>query len=96
MVYSGFLVNFNSLPDATRWLSYVSPYRYSFSAFAENELHGITFDCEDDLLYPCHPLGDLNLEFNLTEDIIILASVAIGLRILAGFMLKLLVRRIYG
>jgi ABC-type multidrug transport system ATPase subunit len=96
MVYSGFLVNYDSLPDATKWLSYLSPYRYSFSGLAENEYHGISFDCEDDPTFPCHPLGDLNLELNMTEDIIFLASVSIGLRIMAGFMLKLLVKRIYG
>jgi ABC-type multidrug transport system permease subunit len=90
MLYCGFFVNPKSLPDATAWIAYLSPYKYAFSALAQNQYHGVTLDCEDDDAVECHPLGDLDLKLNMIENIVLLGSIALGLRLASFLALKAL------
>ncbi|XP_065906231.1 broad substrate specificity ATP-binding cassette transporter ABCG2-like isoform X2 [Dysidea avara] len=43
MVFAGFLINLNSLADWLSWLQYISVFRYSLHALAENELSDRVF-----------------------------------------------------
>jgi ATP-binding cassette subfamily G (WHITE) protein 1 len=95
LVFSGFLANLDSIPIPIRWLTYLSPFRYSFTSMAQNEYHGITLSCEDETP-PCTPLSDLNIDLSLWRNIVILASIMLALRLMSAVALKLLVRRIHG
>jgi ABC-type multidrug transport system ATPase subunit/ABC-type multidrug transport system permease subunit len=95
LVFSGFLANLDSIPIPIRWLTYLTPFRYSFASMVQNEYHGITLSCEDESP-PCTPLSDLNIDLSLWRNIILLASITVGFRLISAVALKLLVRRIYG
>ncbi|KAL4240249.1 ATP-binding cassette sub- G member 2 [Mactra antiquata] len=43
MVFSGLLVNLDSIPDFLEWLKYLSIFRYSLNALSINELKGMNF-----------------------------------------------------
>ncbi|XP_053393645.1 broad substrate specificity ATP-binding cassette transporter ABCG2-like isoform X2 [Mercenaria mercenaria] len=43
MVFSGLLVNLDTIPDFLEWLKYISIFRYSLNALNINELKGMTF-----------------------------------------------------
>lgn len=43
MVFSGLLVNLDTVPDFLEWLKYLSIFRYSLEALSINELKGMTF-----------------------------------------------------
>lgn len=43
MVFSGLLVNLDSVPDFLEWLKYISIFRYSLTALSINELKDMTF-----------------------------------------------------
>jgi hypothetical protein len=45
-VFSGFFINFDSLPPYFAWISYISPIRYSYAALLQNELEGLVFNCD--------------------------------------------------
>lgn len=43
LLFSGFLVNSASVPDAVAWIKYVSVYFYAFNAGITNEMQGMLF-----------------------------------------------------
>lgn len=45
MVFSGFFVNSENLGWWFRWISYISPMRYSFIGLIKNEFEGLTITC---------------------------------------------------
>lgn len=94
VLYSGFLVNYDSIPIPFRYLTYLSSFRYAFSAMATNEYRELTLQCEseDD---PCTPLDDLNIHLPLWLNLLILAIIVVVFRVMAGIALRLLVSRIY-
>lgn len=48
MVFSGFFVNSNSVPDYFIWIQYISFINYGFQALTINEFQGLTFQCKED------------------------------------------------
>jgi len=94
-VYSGFLVNYASIPIPFKYLTYLSSFRYAFSAIAQNEYDGLDFECEDDEVDPCDPLDDLSIDIPMWLNIVLLAAIVIVYRLLAGVFLKLYAKKIY-
>lgn len=100
-IFSGFLVNIASLPAGSSWLQYCSFHKYGFAALIYNEFHQLKMNCEDLTIQElaageveCHPIGDLNLTLNMTENICILAAIVVGVRIGAFFALKMQVQKL--
>ncbi|KAH3871078.1 broad substrate specificity ATP-binding cassette transporter ABCG2-like isoform X2 [Dreissena polymorpha] len=44
MVFSGLLVNLDTIPDFLEWIKYISIFKYSLQALSINELKDLTFD----------------------------------------------------
>mmetsp|Transcript_50052 Transcript_50052/g.89833 ORF Transcript_50052/g.89833 Transcript_50052/m.89833 type:complete len:652 (-) Transcript_50052:66-2021(-) len=57
MMFSGFFLNADSTPVYFKWIEYISPMKYSFTALAENEFTGLRLHCTDDQLRSM-PLSD--------------------------------------
>lgn len=56
MLFTGFLVNNASVHRSVRWLQYLSPTKYTFSALMQNEFAGLTFkNCD-----PASPRNAIN------------------------------------
>eukprot|EP00359_Climacostomum_virens_P009645 CAMPEP_0204915478 /NCGR_PEP_ID=MMETSP1397-20131031/13469_1 /ASSEMBLY_ACC=CAM_ASM_000891 /TAXON_ID=49980 /ORGANISM="Climacostomum Climacostomum virens, Strain Stock W-24" /LENGTH=359 /DNA_ID=CAMNT_0052087531 /DNA_START=96 /DNA_END=1172 /DNA_ORIENTATION=- len=64
--------NFDNIPVPFKYFTYISTFRYSFSAMVLNEFDGLTFDCEDDEVKPCRPESELNLTLPLWLNVFIL------------------------
>jgi len=94
-LYSGFYANFDSLPIPFKYLTYVVPARYAFSAMAQIEFDGLDFDCEDAEVDPCDPLEDLNINVPLWLNIVVLGVMMVMYRVLAGLYLKWYVWRMH-
>jgi len=94
LVYSGFLSNYDSIPIPFRYITYISPFRYSFSSMILNKFTGNTLDCENDAVHPCDPISDLNITLSLREIMVILACIAVAARVVAALCLKALVKRL--
>lgn len=45
MVFSGFMVNLDTVTDALSWIQYISPFKYGFRAVVINEFKGLSFTC---------------------------------------------------
>eukprot|EP00359_Climacostomum_virens_P005847 CAMPEP_0204901990 /NCGR_PEP_ID=MMETSP1397-20131031/3404_1 /ASSEMBLY_ACC=CAM_ASM_000891 /TAXON_ID=49980 /ORGANISM="Climacostomum Climacostomum virens, Strain Stock W-24" /LENGTH=605 /DNA_ID=CAMNT_0052070429 /DNA_START=798 /DNA_END=2612 /DNA_ORIENTATION=- len=95
VMYSGFLANYDSIPIPFRYLTFLSSFRYAYSAMAQNEFTGLDFACEDARVDPCDPLEDLNTDVPMWLNLLVLAAITIVFRVMAGVFLKLLVRRTY-
>jgi ABC-type multidrug transport system ATPase subunit/ABC-type multidrug transport system permease subunit len=96
-VFTGYLVNTDSLPVATRWLIYISPFKYAFSAMALNEFHNETLHCGKDALgneIDCDPLGELNLTLSMWENMLLLFMIMCVARIAAFLSLKYKVQKL--
>eukprot|EP00276_Gloeochaete_wittrockiana_P021306 CAMPEP_0184342472 /NCGR_PEP_ID=MMETSP1089-20130417/11074_1 /TAXON_ID=38269 ORGANISM="Gloeochaete wittrockiana, Strain SAG46.84" /NCGR_SAMPLE_ID=MMETSP1089 /ASSEMBLY_ACC=CAM_ASM_000445 /LENGTH=701 /DNA_ID=CAMNT_0026671353 /DNA_START=195 /DNA_END=2300 /DNA_ORIENTATION=- len=48
MLFGGFFVNTDNIPDFIAWIKYLSFVKYAFSALVQIEFKGLTFYCEDD------------------------------------------------
>ncbi|KAJ8022612.1 ATP-binding cassette sub-family G member 2 [Holothuria leucospilota] len=97
MVFSGLLVNINSLPVWLRWLQYLSIFRYSQNALAINELSGMEFCSKnaDPLNVTCTD-GNVYLErqgidystWGLWQNEVALFSMTLGFLFLAYIQLR--------
>jgi len=45
MIFSGFFVNSGTSPVFLRWIKYISPANYAFTALVKNEFQGLTLAC---------------------------------------------------
>ena len=90
MLFGGFLTNTDSIPVGFIWLEYMSPFKYAFVAYCQNEYHNLEVDCEPE----CTPLDDLNFTEDMWPNILYLTILIIGYRVLAAIFLKLLVRKL--
>ena len=90
MLFGGFLTNTDSIPVGFIWLEYMSPFKYAFGAYCQNEYHNLELDCEPE----CDPLGDLNFTEDMWPNILYLFILILGYRVLAAIFLKLLVRKL--
>eukprot|EP00931_Biecheleriopsis_adriatica_P003136 TRINITY_DN10444_c0_g1_i1.p1 TRINITY_DN10444_c0_g1~~TRINITY_DN10444_c0_g1_i1.p1 ORF type:complete len:649 (+),score=128.43 TRINITY_DN10444_c0_g1_i1:60-2006(+) len=50
MMFSGFFLNPESTPVWLKWVEYISPIKYGFSALVVNEFEGLKLHCTDDQL----------------------------------------------
>ena len=66
MILGGFYVQYDNIPLAFRWISYVSFARYAFTSMVINEFRGSTFACDDQYVQ-VHP----NAECPLTGEQVI-------------------------
>lgn len=92
VLFTGFLVNVNSIPEWIRWIHYLSVFYYAFEAMVTSEILGGNYDFTADSLGANVKgvrgevyLGDV-LGFNTTStttDIVVLVCVWVGLILLA-------------
>lgn len=47
VIFSGFLINTNSVPLLLSWIEYISPFRYALGAILINEFVGLELNCSD-------------------------------------------------
>jgi ABC-type multidrug transport system ATPase subunit/ABC-type multidrug transport system permease subunit len=80
--FSGYLRPVNDVPAAFRWLSYVSPFRFSFDAMMINEYKDTHKETVD------HILKQYDLTGTVGESILYLLIVMLGFRLLAFIGLK--------
>ncbi|KJE97893.1 hypothetical protein CAOG_07972 [Capsaspora owczarzaki ATCC 30864] len=45
MIFSGLFLNLNDTPYEFYWVPYISPIRYAYGAFLNNEMDGLVFSC---------------------------------------------------
>ena len=102
MCVMGFFIAFSQIGWWWRWMRYIAVHFYSFSTFMTNQYVGNNYTayCPDPNQYPCYPntvVGDtivvyLDLESRIWVNFVVMISMAIILRILAGFWLHFKVR----
>ncbi|KAJ2856453.1 hypothetical protein J3B02_001596 [Coemansia erecta] len=56
LLFGGLLANPTSIVPAIRWVRWINPVYYAFSAFIQNEFQGLTFECS--ALSQCYPNGE--------------------------------------
>ena len=77
--FAGFFKNRANLPAWVGWIEYISPFKYSFSAYLQNEVQ-----------FSESRVDELNFDVDIWTSIRILAGMAIGFRLLSLFFLWLL------
>ncbi len=88
-LFSGFLINQKNMPVWLAWIRFLSPFRYSIEGAMRNEFY------DNPLIKDEFNLAKLlNLDIGMWNCMIIMVCFGIGLRIIAYFLLKLLVRRV--
>src|SRR3990167_6615931 len=98
IIFAGFFVNLENIPDFIAWLQYISFAKYSFDSLIQNEYTGLKLVCLDDQyingnICP-YTRGEQVIEsFDLTEldywqDIAILFAFALALRVILYFILR--------
>lgn len=100
LLFSGFYLNVESLPDFLFYLKYVSFIYYGFRALCYNEFNGETFECtpEEAARGRCQTTGadvlaSLDMaDVNVWRNVGILVSMGIILRIMAWLALRYLYR----
>ncbi|KAJ1812244.1 hypothetical protein LPJ75_003744, partial [Coemansia sp. RSA 2598] len=56
LLFGGLLANPTSIVPEIRWIRWINPVYYAFSAFIQNEFRGLTFECS--ALSQCYPNGE--------------------------------------
>jgi hypothetical protein len=78
LIFSGFLINEDSVPTYFVWLREISFIRYAFKAVAVNEFQGASFECSQSEEAVCIRNGDqLLAQLGFVEDDLILKCVLI-------------------
>lgn len=52
VMFSGFVINPESIPVYLKWVEWISPAKYAFAALAQNEFGGLVLHCTPDQLRP--------------------------------------------
>lgn len=89
ILFSGFFSNIGSYPAWMMWLQYLSPIRYGLECFVRNEFGNRTY-----LPGEVNLLTYLAYNIGLWQCLVIMAALAIGLRLISMIMLRLLVERV--
>jgi len=89
IIFGGYLVNLGSVYPWLRWISYLSPIRYSTEACLRNELEDNDKYGEEDQIY-----NKFDFNIGLTEWILILIGLAIIFRLIAFLALKVTAARV--
>ncbi|KAL4474978.1 hypothetical protein ABPG74_001674 [Tetrahymena malaccensis] len=87
-LFSGFYKNSSNFAAWIGWIQYLSPFKYCFSALANNEY---TYD---GIEYPLDPIKQLSFNLNKWESIVILAGIFVLFITLAFIMLSTLKKRL--
>jgi len=58
LLYGGFYINSNSIPEGAVWIYWISFHRYAFEAAVKNEFIGLTFDCDAPAGQRCVSTGE--------------------------------------
>lgn len=85
LMFSGFFLNDDSVPDWLSWLKYISFLRYTFQALAVNEFRGAQFDCDHTRNATICLDGDDWLRSLNFHDVSIGANVAYVLTLIVAF-----------
>ena len=83
ILFSGFFKNTANLPVWLGWIQYISPIKYGFSAWIQNEVEFASSSA----------LNTLNLDTGLWMNVYLLAVLAVGFRIVSLIFLELLKSR---
>lgn len=78
IIYSGGFLNLSTVTWVLRWIQYISIAFYGFSALAQNEFNGLTFQCD---VQPCYSTGQEVLDaYNLDQfSIFVCCMIILGL-----------------
>ena len=79
IAFSGFFKNRANLPDWIGWVEYLSPFKYGFSAYLQNEVQ-----------FSESRVDELNFDVDIWTCIRVLAGMAVIFRFLSLFFLWLL------
>ena len=79
IIFGGYIKNLGTIPHWIRWITYLSPLRYGFTALLKNEVR-----------YAESNIADLNLEDSIWENIAYLFVLGMAYRILTFFVLYFL------
>jgi len=95
MFLGGYFVNLDTVTWIFRWISFISPFNYGYKAFMQSILEGENYMCKipvggKEIDVPCEPLKTIGANLDLSEYLIILFSIGIGLSILACIALYVL------
>mmetsp|Transcript_12778 Transcript_12778/g.44747 ORF Transcript_12778/g.44747 Transcript_12778/m.44747 type:complete len:720 (-) Transcript_12778:193-2352(-) len=103
MLFAGFFVNTDSIPDYFKWLEVLSFFKYGFSTGVVSVWDGVELNCpagpQQAGVAPCMRTGTQVLDLlnqspdNKTRDFIALAAMVVGYRLVAYFVLLYKVRR---
>jgi ABC-type multidrug transport system ATPase subunit len=88
-LFSGFLINQKNMPVWLSWIRFISPFRYALEGGMSNEFDGNPLIPDSANLRKL-----LNLDIGMWNCMIIMVCFGTALRILAYFLLKLLVKRV--
>eukprot|EP01097_Dermamoeba_algensis_P001505 TRINITY_DN1565_c0_g1_i2.p1 TRINITY_DN1565_c0_g1~~TRINITY_DN1565_c0_g1_i2.p1 ORF type:complete len:647 (-),score=131.01 TRINITY_DN1565_c0_g1_i2:142-1992(-) len=93
VLFSGFFVNIDQIPVWLRWLTYVSPLRWSLDALLQNEFNGVVLVCDTSSNATCYSTGESLLDaYNMGKlevwlDIVIMIAYYLFFRLLGYFFL---------
>lgn len=90
MLFGGFLINVDNIPSYFVFMEYLSPFKYSFGALAQNEYHSLDLDCEP----ICSPLDDLSISEDMITNIILLNVLTLFYRVMSVIILKATVTKL--
>ncbi|XP_052785141.1 broad substrate specificity ATP-binding cassette transporter ABCG2-like isoform X2 [Mya arenaria] len=90
MVFSGLLVNLDTIPDFLEWLKYLSIFRYSLTALSINELKDLTFDgnCTTGNEYLDFQGIDYKTNWDLWVNFVAMGVMSVGFLVLAYLRLR--------
>lgn len=91
IIFAGNLINEDSMPRFLFWLKYISPLKYANEIFVTNE-----FDNNDNITYgggAQKTLDSLNFDIGMNTCFIIISCMAIALRFMPMFFLKLMIKK---
>eukprot|EP00050_Salpingoeca_kvevrii_P011111 m.12819 g.12819 ORF g.12819 m.12819 type:complete len:185 (+) comp3261_c0_seq2:1468-2022(+) len=92
MLFGGFYINVESIPDWLIWLESISFIKYAYQALLVNEFDGGTYSCEE--AFNCLDTGDKVLDSLSMDDVHYweefgkLMALAVGFRIIGYFALR--------
>ncbi|MES1912797.1 MAG: hypothetical protein MHM6MM_005019 [Cercozoa sp. M6MM] len=107
MLFAGFYVNLDSVPDFISWLQYISVFKYTFSLVMANEFDGLELSCRERELIK-NPQGDLVCPItdgqqvldrwavstdDIPQNFLLLAAITIGFYTIAFFTLRTKARK---
>jgi len=84
VLFSGFFKNTGNLSDWISWIQYISPVKYTFSAYVHNEVLNVG----------ASNIGQMNFDVGLWASVGVLVGLGVAYRILSLFFLWLLRARL--